>query len=156
MKPEVLYQPPVGSLIQGATVQRILDDVLNRDESYWGSENCHGAIYLGTNLSFAPTLVIVYKEGLGFHLQLSEVDGTASDTFIPSGNDDYQDVVRVWVGQNEMRLPRAFFIDRVQASQIVEAFCRTGRRDPGFNWIRKRDSDWLFYEPEDEDDDEDA
>ena len=155
MGSDILYQPPVGALVRRATAEAIVDDVLHKDESYWCCGNCHGAIHLGTNLSFDPSLVILFARGYGFHIQITRAEGTSRDTCIASGNDDFQDVVRVWAGQNDIRLPRAFFIDRCQAAEVVETFCRTGQRSPGVKWVNKRTTDWEFYDPDaDEDDDE--
>jgi hypothetical protein len=152
MDREILYQPPKGPLVVEADIRLIVHDILNRDETFWG--HSHGAIFLSRNVSFAPTLVIVYKNGYGYHFQLTEAEGTSRETYICVGNDDFADVVTVWVGQNDMRFPRAFFIDRALAARVVENFCRTGCRDVEGNWIRKRDTDWDFYGPESEEDDE--
>jgi Immunity protein Imm1 len=147
MGTSILYQPPAGPRIRNARIEVILSDVRDRDEAYWNQGNCHAAVHLGTNLSFDPCLTILFKDGYGFHITTRETHDEVTESFIASGCDDYEDVVRVWVGQNYLRLPRAFFVSRERAVQVVSTFCTTGKRDPTVTWLPDNDLDWTFYEP---------
>ncbi len=63
--------------------------------------------------------------------------------------EDYQDVAKVWVGQNYMRIPKTFFVSREQAAKVVETFCQSGGRDPVVSWVNHRDTKWVFFDPDD-------
>lgn len=149
MKHKIRYEPPVGNTIDDASIERVVEDVKIQDESFWAAGECFGVLEL-EGASTEPRLTIVYKEGYGFYLEMALPNGVDRDYFHPMMDKKLDDVVKVWVGQNYLRIPRAFFVNREKAAMIVDTFCRQGQRDPSVPWVNSDDTGWEFFDPDDQ------
>ncbi|MEK6237045.1 MAG: hypothetical protein N2C14_20240, partial [Planctomycetales bacterium] len=88
-------------------------------------------------------LVFTAKDGYGFHLLYNNfADGDDRTSYSSVGSDNYDDVVSVNLADNPILLPRAYFVDKLKAEDLVREFFQHGRCATGGIWKPESELHW--------------
>lgn len=135
--PRIDFEPPVGLPVKNAKLEDIIDLVRTRGEDYWNSWNNTGMGILSYHRGKVETasLIVIKRDGYGFHLVFREYPHNLTTDFFAEGCDDYRDVTELHLSGNLHRFPRALFVTEKQAEKVVTKFFSEGKRHRGVKWI---------------------
>ena len=136
------YRGPSGEKEDRPSLEFLRGIIFERGGEYWNEGGGDAGLW---PLSGEP-LIFFYVHPHGFYMSfLPDRDVEV----VPYGGGSCEEVVMQYVGGEPMRRPRACFISREQAWDVVQEFVCHGRRSPRFNWVSI--GDLKFYGGDDAD-----
>lgn len=143
----LLFEPPNGIRIFGADIDVMLKLIRDASPAYWCIGEACAYICDARDPVEHPSAFLKLVPAYGFYL---EVEIPKSGIFIPTSSENFADVARIWVQQNYMNLPRAFFVDAEVAAQIVECLFKNRAFWNDIQWTNRKETDWEFYDDGDD------
>lgn len=145
------YMAPEGPIYYKTSTDVIIQDIDENEGAYFGRGECFGLIEIGKEKQPSDyTLAITYKDNYGYYIEYADCTEEVIETFNPVTSDSRTESIKHWVGQDFLRLCREFFVTKAQLISIVRVFCDSGQRDDSIQWLKHSESDWLFYDPNDQ------
>lgn len=130
----VEFIDPSGDTIANPSVEYLREIFLNRGAGYWSGESGDAGLFFDDGSSVSQ-IVIMWAESLGFCLQYNK-DG--KDLSVLSGEDESGEVVTLFLGGDELTVPKLYFVTPEAAWLAIQEFRQTGERAANVSWVEWR------------------
>ena len=125
------YDPPAGELRKITSSYELHDIILKSRNSYWLAGSGDASLTFKSRL-INSEMGIAIREDIGVLLTYTLLP--KRKLFVAIRNDDFRDKVSLFSGGDFVLFPKAFFLSRELAWEIVKDFCASGSMPSQIQW----------------------